>query len=366
MRAINATTMRHMNRTLVLDHIRSRPISRAELAEETGLTRASITQIVEELITEGLVLEGSMIGRTRLGRRSTQLTINPDAGAFFGVNLDKDQCTVGMVDLSGRVIRQNTELVAGRTPEEVVNAIAAIVKMQMHCSGIDISRIYGMGMCAPGPVDSAAGRLLNPRGLEAWKDIPIADMIGARTNIPVSIETAAGAQALEEKYFGRAGDTFLLVCAAETLSIAAVVNGRLYHGRRDFPAELGDCPADMSGSRILNDTHSAAAMMKTADCRAQEEADDRCSSGGDCDGLINHIGMGVISAMHAFGIDSVVLTGVMGRSAPLRRRLNAAIRAAVKYDVGNGPICAGIESNPVRAAASPAYHALFHSELSVL
>ena len=54
MRAINASVMRQVNQTLLLNRIRTRPISRAELAEETGLTRASVTQIVEELINAGL------------------------------------------------------------------------------------------------------------------------------------------------------------------------------------------------------------------------------------------------------------------------------------------------------------------------
>ena len=59
MRAINATVMRHINRTLLLNQIRMRPISRAELAEETGLTRASVTQIIEELgvgVTDNFVV----------------------------------------------------------------------------------------------------------------------------------------------------------------------------------------------------------------------------------------------------------------------------------------------------------------------
>lgn len=366
MRAINATIMRHVNRTLILDNIRMRPISRAELAEETGLTRASVTQIVDELIGEGLVVEGSMIGRTRLGRRSTLLAINAGAGAFFGVSLDKDQCTVGIIDLHGRVMRQNTELMAGRRPEEVINAIAAIMKMQLHCSGIDRAQIFGIGMSVPGPADSAAGVLLNSCGLEEWKGVPIAKMLSERTRMPVYLETAANAQALEEKYFGENGDTFLLVRAAETLSVAAMVEGSLYHGRRDFPVELGSCPADMTGERTLDEIHSVRSLLQVAGCRTMEELVQRCEAGDIPDALVNSIGRGVASLMYAFKIPSVVLAGPMGRIAPLRKQLNAAIRAAVRCNFESDPICAGTESDPVRAAASPAYHTLFHADPGAL
>ena len=84
-RATKAATMRASNRKLVLNLIRLKPISRVELAEQTRLTRASITQIVDELIAEGLVEAASVEARGTLGRRRTQLALRRDARASFCV-----------------------------------------------------------------------------------------------------------------------------------------------------------------------------------------------------------------------------------------------------------------------------------------
>ena len=126
MRAINASIMRQMNRKMILDQIRRQPISRVELAKITKLTRASVTQIIEELIEEGLVAEASIVERLRLGRRSTQLAIQADAGTIFGVNLNKTQCSVGAVNLRGELLAQNVEMVAGRSPDEVLTTVRCV------------------------------------------------------------------------------------------------------------------------------------------------------------------------------------------------------------------------------------------------
>ena len=101
MRAVNAAVMRRFNRQLILNRIRKGPVSRMELAEATGLTRASVAQIVEQLIGEGIVVETLRSGRERSGRRSTQLTVVGSAGMIFGVSLNAERCEVGAINLRG-------------------------------------------------------------------------------------------------------------------------------------------------------------------------------------------------------------------------------------------------------------------------
>ena len=104
MRAVNSAIMREINRTLILDLIRKRPISRAELAEETELTPPSVSAIINELISEGIVVETMTIGGGKLGRRRTQLEINPNARKFIGINLGRKQCSIGVINLRGEVL----------------------------------------------------------------------------------------------------------------------------------------------------------------------------------------------------------------------------------------------------------------------
>lgn len=362
MRAINATVMRQVNRTLILNHIRLRPISRAELAEETGLTRASVTQIVEELITEGLVIETSIIGRSRLGRRSTQLAINPRSGVIFGVNLDRSHCTVGAVNMRGAVMYQNTELVSGRTPEEVLSAVADTIKNQIHLIGVTPAQIRGVGMCAPGPVNSDQGRILTPCSFDGWHNLPIGPMLSERIGLPVHLESAADAQALEEKYFGRLGDNFILLRIDESVSVGVVVRGRLYRGAPDFPVELGLCPAVPGDGSRLDRLISIPALLADTPYRSWEELVEHGAADGAFDRLVSLLGVSIANIIHAYRIDSVVLAGPLGQSAALRDRLNAVIRRACHFPIASGPIQPGVDSDPIRMSASPAYHTLFQTE----
>ena len=101
MRAINSSVMKQSNRKMVLKWIRRRPISRAELSDCTQLTRASITQIVDELMEEGLVTETESVGRNKLGRKQTQLAIVKDAMYIAGVNLRRKGYDLGVINLAG-------------------------------------------------------------------------------------------------------------------------------------------------------------------------------------------------------------------------------------------------------------------------
>jgi len=366
MRAINATVMRHINRTLILNQIRLRPISRAELAEETGLTRASVTQIVEELISEGLVIETSIIGRTRLGRRSTQLAINPHAGTFVGVNLEADHCTVGVIDMHGRTLRQNTEIVTGRAPSDALKSIAAIIDSQLERLEMDRARVRGVGMCAPGRISSVEGRLSESSALPGWGGLPVGDMLAESTGLPVRLETPANAQALEEKYFGQLGDTFLLLRAADTVSLAAVVDGKLYHGRSGFPVELGSCPMDMAGGEALNDLVCMPALMKSAGCRTADELIALCDSGAIAENVVERLAACITNAIHAFEIDVVAFAGPLAQSDALCDRLNAAVRRACRFPIASGPVHPCRASDPVRLAAASAYDLLFQTETGEL
>lgn len=113
MKAINASIMRAANRKLLLDAIRRHPISRAELSDVTGLTRASVTQIIDDLMADGLVKETAVVGRNRLGRRNMQLALCPEARILFGVHLSRLRCDVGAIDLSGQVLARESRPLEG-------------------------------------------------------------------------------------------------------------------------------------------------------------------------------------------------------------------------------------------------------------
>ena len=358
MRAINATVMRQVNKRLILNQIRLRPISRAELAEETGLTRASVTQIVEELISEGMVIEASVIGRTRLGRRSTQLAINPRAGSIFAVNLGRAHCTVGVTNMHGSVMRQNTELVPGRTPSEILDAIAAIIAQQKTALNLDDRPVFGIGVSAPGPLNPEDGVLLNPVRFDMWHNLPLAQLLSQRTGLPVFIESTADAQALEQKYFADCGESFALVRLEDSLSVGVVMRGALYRGAPDFPLSLGQCPS-VAGGRCIDEQifsqelpegcHNWHELMAAAAEPAAATVIDR---------LLAHLSHAVTNVAYAYRAGTILLGGEVGELlGPLLARLEQSVRAHLPAGT---PLSIRIaDTSPVRMAAAPLYHSIF-------
>lgn len=363
MRAINASVMRQVNRTLILNQIRMKPISRAELAEETGLTRASVTQIVEELIGEGLVMEASMVGRTRLGRRSTQLAINPQAGAIFGVNLGRTECSVGAVDMHGRILRQNSELVDGRSPDEVLDAVAATIARQREELGLNDKHILGVGMCAPGPVSAERGAILNPARFEPWHNLPLKRSLQQRTGLTVRLDSAANAQALEQKYFTAAGQNFALIRLDETLSVGVVVRDKLYRGAPGFEVELGQCPAEMRRGQRLDELISPEALLAGTPYRSWTELAEHVgepAADAAVERLLECLSCTLASVISAYRVHRAVLGGeIGGRLEPILPRLLRDVRTMLPEQLPAEVTLATAETQPIRMAAAAFYDTVF-------
>lgn len=376
MRAINASIMRQMNRKMILDQIRRQPISRVELAKITKLTRASVTQIIEELIEEGLVAEASIVERLRLGRRSTQLAIQPDAGTIFGVNLNKTQCSVGAVNLRGELLAQNVEMVAGRSPDEVLTTVTETIHRQRCALNQEHTRVLGLGFCAPGALDFRCGRILRAPGLERWDGVPIVDELSRRTGLAVQMENAANALALEELYFGVSAraENFALVQVDETICAGLVVHGNLYHGAGRHAVQLGHISLDVAGEpcacgnrgcleqylsipALLSGSpyHSWSELMEN---QAQDDARKTIER------VTERLTYLTVNLINAFDIERVVLAGELTlRSESLVRQINENLAGRTAFDLDGPAMVCAAGSNPARVGAMPAYDALFRVEL---
>lgn len=353
MRAINASIMRKVNRTLILNRIRMRPISRAELAEETGLTRASVTQIVEELINDGMVMETSMVERSRLGRRSTQLAVNPEAGCLFGVMIQPRSCSVGATDMLGRVLAQNLEITDGRKPGEVLDAVARLIEAQIRSLSASRERVSGVGVSVPGRIDVNGGMLPDVPLMEEWNGVNLRTELEARTGLSICVESAADALALEQKYFGGAGESFALLRMEETLSVGVVVGDALYRGAPEFPVELGRCPAGPDGGRTLN-------QLLTADGSRSWRAMLDHPEDPENQRMLLQLSYPLAGAMCAYRVNRAMVGGALGkRMLPLLPRLQERVRDLLPQPAGNAAEVAIAETDPVRMAAAAAYHRIF-------
>lgn len=189
-RGSNLPAVGTYNQTLVLDLIRrsASGVSRSELAERTGLSAQTLSNVARKLVAEGMVVEGSPIVAGK-GKPRTPLQLNPQARYAVGIHLDPAVDTFVIVDMSGAVVAhaEHAPLPADR-PDALLPALSAHANALLDAAGVERERVLGIGVAAPGPIDAERGALLEPPLLPGWHNVALRDDLQAATGLPVMVE----------------------------------------------------------------------------------------------------------------------------------------------------------------------------------
>ncbi|MCE6997328.1 ROK family transcriptional regulator [Saccharothrix sp. S26] len=241
---------RPKTRGLVLDVIRAaRSISRVELAAATGLTGATISEVVRELIGDGLVVEAGR-GASTGGKPRTLVQLNPVARYSVGVQLERNACVIVVVDLAGRqVARTSFRGVASLPPDQALPLVAAQVEALLTTAAVDRDKVLGVGLVSYGPQDRHAGVLLTPQPTEEWYDYPVAPRLAEQLGLPVLLDNDAAAAAIGEYWMGAVEphSTYGCIYMATGIGGGVVVAGEVYRGSSSNSAEIGHISIDVHG-----------------------------------------------------------------------------------------------------------------------
>lgn len=245
---------RQINRNLIFNQIRTRqPISRADLARASGLQRSTVSLIVEELLAERWIVEGSM-GRLPRGRRPTFLNVNGQRGVL-ALDIHPSQTTLAVADLGGRIIAQSRIPL----PEDPQKVIAAIVNAIQQIIAANKDRSFdGIGISLPGrldntPAKAAPGRSRSSKPIFApnvrWPIANITSRVEQATDLPVVADNVANACALSEVWFGDSDGThdLVVVNVSEGLGTGIFTNGRILRGEGGSAGEFGHVQMDPNG-----------------------------------------------------------------------------------------------------------------------
>jgi predicted NBD/HSP70 family sugar kinase len=231
--------MRRMNEALVLGLIHDLgPISRSEIAEESGLSLAAISSIAGALIEQGIVIEERR-GESTGGRRPILLAINRAAALVIGVKLTQEQIIVALTDLGAEIVEQRARpLGPDLHPDTVVAALASLVdELRAAHPG---KRVLGLGLGMAGIIDRDQGVCRWSPFLH-WRDVPVRDLLEARVGVPVIVENDVNALAIAERWFGAGAGApdFVVVTLGVGVGMGLMLNGELYRGARDGAGEFG-------------------------------------------------------------------------------------------------------------------------------
>jgi N-acetylglucosamine repressor len=252
-RGINHRAVKLRNRATVFRIVRDvGPIARIDLARQTGLNAATVTNIVEELLAARLVEETGQ-GTSRVGRRPIFLEVNPSARFTLGIDLARDAITGAIVDLSGRIVERIAEPAGPWLDGAVVlSTVGAMVeRLLATLPAPDRRALLGIGIGAPGRVSFSSGRYLAPPAYGAWDGLALRQEVAARFALPTYFDNNGNTSTLAELWFG-AGQgiaSFALLTIGTGVGGGLVLDGDLYRGAHDLAGELGHMSVNLAGPR---------------------------------------------------------------------------------------------------------------------
>ena len=243
---MNHTTLKNRNRGLVLSLIAtSGELSRPDLVRLTGLTKMTITNIVGEMIEQGLVEEHHTESPT-VGRSAALLDIAAKAPKAVGLYLSRESVSVILTDLRLRVLFFRSLPLSEETPESLGDKLAALAG---EAVGQTDDPLLGIGISSIGPLDRDTRTLLSPPNFFGIGRFPLAERLEQQYALPILLQNDMDAAALAEKLYGRGRwlDNFLYLGLTNGIGSGIVLNGRLYPGSRGFSGEIGHLSIDLNG-----------------------------------------------------------------------------------------------------------------------
>jgi predicted NBD/HSP70 family sugar kinase len=243
-------TSRHINRQIALTLISShQPISRADLARRMKMRRGAVGLLVQELLEERHIVEGTT-GHTARGRRPTLLYINIRQRSSVAVDIRASRTSLMLADPMGRPQSDLVSLATARDPRRFIAALAARIRELLKQHAGEAGKCEGIGVVVPGMVDQDSGRVLHAPTL-GWRNLDLRGQLAAATGLAVHIENSGRACALAQMWEARSSAApirhLVFVSVSDGVGVGIVVNGELLRGRDNIAGEFAHMPLDIDG-----------------------------------------------------------------------------------------------------------------------
>lgn len=246
---LNAIGMKEYNQRKILNKLRVNSLSRAELARQTGLTRAAIGVLVDYLIEKNLVVEGKEIVGQK-GRKSVELQLNSKRYYAIGISIERTGYAIGVIDFTGTV-REVRDIREDDYQYHIETILKNIYRMILEMRNIYDTQgeLLGIGITSPGPLDTKNGTILNPPNFHKWSTLKIVDYFQDKLKCSVYLENDLNGLALAEKCFGVGSqyNNYIVFSIDHGLGSGTIINGEIYVGSSGFGSNFGHITVDMNG-----------------------------------------------------------------------------------------------------------------------
>ena len=332
---VRQSSVRAHNLALVLQTVANsadRP-SRAAIAAVTGLTRATVSALVDDLIAGGLLTEHDPAPRTGAGRPAAGLALNAEGPAGLGLEINVDYLAACVVDLTGAVRHRivaygDQRPVSAADSLRALDALAAQARAAATAEGLTLA---GAALAVPGLV--AAGGLVRVAPNLGWQDVAVPALLPALAGLPLTVDNEANLAALAALASSEGERSFLYVSGEIGIGAGIVLDGELYRGVRGWSGEIGHVTVFPDGRPC---------RCGATGCLEQYAGQEQVVA--DAELAASALGIALAAVVNLLDIGVIVLGGAY---APEFNRLRGGIEA----ELGRRVLTSGLAPITLRAAA---------------
>ncbi|SFI22732.1 Sugar kinase of the NBD/HSP70 family, may contain an N-terminal HTH domain [Microbacterium saccharophilum] len=344
------SSLREANRARLLDSLkRHGRLTQIELAGNTGLSPATVSNIVKELTASG-ILHTSFTSRS--GRRATLVSFARQVGLVAGVHFSSRQLRIAIADATRTIVAENTvPLAPGHRHDAELDRLSIILGDMMDTLGGTLADLLAVGLAVPAPIDPRTGMVSTPGLLPGWEGIDIAESLSARIDRPVYVDSEANLGGLAEarEGSGRSASSSVYIRVGHTISAGLIVGGDLFRGASGKTGQIGHVTIDENGplcrcsNRGCLETYAAgpALLALFPESEGMQRLGDLIAAAEDGVGGAQrviadagrHIGIAAASLCNLFDPELIVVGGELAQAgeilmAPMRHALERSALAA--------------------------------------
>jgi glucokinase-like ROK family protein len=222
-------------------------LTQAAIARTTGLSAATVSNIVRELKELGTVEVRTVSAG---GRRARSVSLSSDAGIVVGVDFGHSHLRVAVGNLAHQVLAEEAEpFDVDASADQGFDRAEKLVGRLLAAAGVDRRKIIGVGLGVPGPIDVVTGVLGSTAILPGWRGTNPREELAARVGVPVHVDNDANLGALGEFVWGsgRGSADLAYIKVASGVGAGLVINGQIYRGPGGTAGEIGHITLDESG-----------------------------------------------------------------------------------------------------------------------
>ncbi|MDX1993593.1 MAG: ROK family transcriptional regulator [bacterium] len=313
----NRDLIKAMNRNLLLNIIRQhRFITRKQLTDASGLSVGAVSQIVNELLNQGWLLEQDHDEDTG-GRPRSILRLNPTAGYALGLKLMENRVVAAVTNFETDVLYyRDYNFDFDDNPNNLSRILASVIEITLAEARIDRDQLFGAGIGLAGVIYAQSG-IVHHSPFFGWRDVPLAKLVQNRVELPIYVENDVNTLTITQQLFGAGYNRshFIVVTVGRGIGMGMVINGQLYQGAFGGAGEIGHNILWHGTGQTLEDVAADPAVVQAVESAKTLADVIALANAGDsqaCQVLADSgtaIGVSLANIVNTIGPELIILSG---------------------------------------------------------